>query len=121
MDLLRRIGIFSIGLSIGLITLAFFFKGKGVEVCYFPNCRVLKDIRNKPVFIEKNLEKEGYTLEVLKPIFWNGNVNFNKSDTQSVPCKTYVITGNSTTDQSLQITVRNCKKEAFVVSVEKIN
>lgn len=119
MDLFRRIGIFSIGLSIGLVILAFFFKGKGVEICYLPNCRVLKDIRNKPVLVEKELEKQGFTIENLKPIFWNGDVDFSKSDTKSIPCKKYIITGISTSKENIQIEVQNCETQAVIVSAQK--
>ena len=58
MNLLRKLGLFLIGLSIGAVITFFFFQKKGVEFCYLPNCRVLKDLRNKP--IELSPEIQGY-------------------------------------------------------------
>ena len=55
MSFLRRLGIYLIGLSMGIVILSFFFKGKEVSFCYFPNCRTLKDIRSKSVIVSKNL------------------------------------------------------------------
>lgn len=119
MNFLRRLGIFSVGLSIGLIILAFFFKGKGVEICYFPNCRVLKDIRNKPVSVSEQQVQEKYTIEVLKPIFWNGSVHFGNSDTKRKPCRMYEIEGTTSQNEQVILLVENCPKEAVIVSVRK--
>ncbi|GIZ16121.1 hypothetical protein [Capnocytophaga catalasegens] len=118
MDIVRRLGIFFIGLSIGIVILAFFFKGKGVEICYLPNCRVLKDIRNKTIFIDQSVEKQKFTLDVLKPIFWEGNVVFSQSDTRSTPCKTYLIEGLTTNNEMVKIKVENCPTKATIISVE---
>lgn len=114
-------GIFFIGMALGVVILAFFFKGKGVEMCYFPNCRVLKDIRNKPITLDASIQNHGYSMEVLQPIFWNGEVDFGRSQTQSNPCKEYVITGIASDEQKLEIMVQNCPKKVFVISVKKVN
>lgn len=120
-DLIRRIGIFMIGIALGIVLLSFFFKGKGVEICYFPNCRVLKDIRNKPVSVDTLIQKQGYNIEILKPIFWNGDVDFSRSQTRMIPCKTYTIIGISSDEQTLEITVENCPQKAIVTHVKKLN
>ena len=53
MAFLRRLGWYLVGLSIGIVFLVFFLKKKsgeeGIDFCYFPNCRVLKDMRSKPL------------------------------------------------------------------------
>ena len=118
MDIVRRLGIFFIGLSIGIVILAFFFKGKGVEICYLPNCRVLKDIRNKTIYIDQSIEKQEFTLNDLKPIFWQGNVVFSQSDTHSTPCKTYLIEGFTIHNEKVRIKVENCSTKATIISIE---
>ena len=59
---LKRLGWYLIGFSIGLVFLVFFIKKKsgetGFEICYFPNCRVLKDLRSKPMTYADNLEQQ---------------------------------------------------------------
>jgi len=58
MGFIKRLGWYLLGLSVGLIFLVFFLKKKsdetGVSFCYLPNCRVLKDIRSKPLFSSLN-------------------------------------------------------------------
>jgi len=55
MPLLKRIGYYLGGFSLGLIILAFFFKKKEVEFCYAPNCRVLKYIRSTAITYPENI------------------------------------------------------------------
>ncbi len=49
MGLLRRLGWYLGGFSIGLIFLAFFLKKKNAEFCYGIDCRILKNIRSKTI------------------------------------------------------------------------
>ncbi|MDO4880823.1 MAG: hypothetical protein Q3983_06045 [Capnocytophaga sp.] len=120
MSFLRRLGIYLIGLSMGLVILAFFFRGKETSFCYFPNCRTLKDIRSKSVIVSKNIENQTYTIDYLKPIFWNGDVDFKRSDTKSLPCRTYVIIGFAQDDTKLEIVVKNCPKQAEIIEIKKL-
>lgn len=124
MGLLKRLGFYLAGFSIGLIFLAFFFKKKseetGVYFCYFPNCRTLKDIRSKPLsyseevqwlILEKQVDSAGIALILLE-----GSVDFGQSDTRSEDCKTYLIEGTANQKNAF-LTVRNCAQEAIVESI----
>ncbi len=101
MAFLKRLGFYLIGLSIGIVFLTFFLKKKseetGVEFCYFPNCRTLKDIRSKEMSYSDEIDrmlanKQLDTLDITT--FLNdGDVDFGRSDTKSEPCKTYFIEG----------------------------
>ena len=95
----KRLGFYLVGLSIGIVFLAFFFKKKteetGVSFCYFPNCRTLKDMRSKPIEYSNRISemltnKELDTLE-LQAFFIDGEVNFSSSDTKAIPCKKYLV------------------------------
>jgi hypothetical protein len=70
MPFLKRLGYYLIGLSLGLVFLAFLLKKKtsetGSEFCYFPNCRVLKDLRSKPLAFSGNIEE---LLSSGRPVF----------------------------------------------------
>ena len=120
MSFLRRLGIYLIGLSMGIVILSFFFKGKEVSFCYFPNCRTLKDIRSKSVIISKNIDNQTYTIDYLKPIFWNGDVDFSKSATKSLPCRTYRIVGQAQDNTLLELIVKNCPNQAEIIEVKKL-
>jgi len=112
MPLLRRIGYYLGGFSLGLIILAFFFKKKEVEFCYGPNCRVLKNIRTKQITFN-TLEIDSTTVY---SILNDGDVLFSKSDTKSTPCKMYFIEGE-VNDNELELKVKNCDSTAVIEEV----
>ncbi len=118
MAFLRRLGWYLIGLSIGIVFLVFFLKKKsgeeGVEFCYLPNCRVLKNIRSKELIFSETVQKEILRGSIdsltIKGYLEDGKVDFGHSDTQSKDCKTYRIIG-----EKHILTVKNCDEEATVV------
>ncbi len=115
MSILKRIGYYAIGLSIGIILVSFFFKKKGTEeFCYFPNCRVLKDIRSKNMEISPEIWA---SKEELTQIFTQGDVIFSKSDVKVSPCKKYVIEGDLQ-GKKVEVIVENCKDKAIVKSLK---
>ncbi|WP_314297236.1 hypothetical protein [Capnocytophaga gingivalis] len=116
MNLLRRFLLFFLGLSVGSIFVMFFFQRKGTEFCYLPNCRVLKNLRAKPLVLTDSLQAQGYQKEQLLPLLTEGDVDFSRSDTHST-CRTYVITGEDTAHTSLEITIKSCEKEAVITSI----
>ncbi|MFC2147631.1 DUF4258 domain-containing protein [Bacteroidota bacterium] len=101
MAFLKRLGFYLIGLSIGLVFLFFFLKKKsdetGVSFCYLPNCRVLKELRSKPLIYSKQVDQmvaERVLDSLTIAYFLNeGDVNFKKSITKNTTCKTYLIEG----------------------------
>ena len=110
MPFLKRLGYFLVGLSIGLIFLAIFLKKKtdetDTEFCYLPNCRVLKELRSKPLRIDTSLNKTTDSL-LIQYLLREGDVDFGQSDTQAEPCKIYRISG-SKEEKTLNVTVENC-------------
>lgn len=120
MNFLNRLGYYLIGFSVGIILLAFIFKGKGISFCYMPNCRVLQDIRSKDIAIAEAVALMGGDLERLKPILYNGTVDFSQSQVHTQPCKVYVIEGKLSDGGSARIRVENCNKKATVISLERL-
>jgi hypothetical protein len=114
--MLKRMIYFGIGLAIGIVFLVFFFRGKGTEFCYLPNCRVLKDIRNKQIKVDENLKLtynfKGKDRQILKELLVHGTIDFSESDTESTSCKTYIITNKQRT-----FTIENCAKGAIIRAV----
>jgi hypothetical protein len=115
----KRLGWYLIGFSIGLVFLVFFLKKKsgegGFEICYFPNCRVLKDIRSKPISYSGDLEETFSKDSVLwYSFFKEGNIDFGASDTKTKPCKTYLIRN----EDNKSISLKNCADEVIVESMQ---
>ncbi|MDO4727880.1 MAG: DUF4258 domain-containing protein [Bacteroidota bacterium] len=94
-----RLVYYLMGLLIGGLFVLFFFKGKlgdrDISYCYFPNCRVLKDLRSKPFhYSEKASEKfKNKILDTieLKEIFREGDIDFSKSNIEKENGKYYLI------------------------------
>ena len=127
MPFIKRLGFYLFGVSIGVLFLMFFFKKKtedtGVYFCYFPNCRTLKDIRSKPMQYSdavsaQLINKQFDTLDIVG-LLTNGDVDFGRSETESAPCKTYIIEG-MIQDKEMVATVRNCAKKAILQSIVPI-
>lgn len=125
MAFIKRLGFYLFGLSIGLVFLTIFLKKKseetGVEFCYFPNCRTLKDIRSKPRSYSDELQKmfENEKLDTLdiNYLLTEGNVDFGRSDTKSKNCKTYYIEGE-VKGKEMIMKVKNCAEKAVVEHIE---
>jgi hypothetical protein len=99
MDFLKRLGYYMIGLTIGIIFLAFFLKKKtsetGTEFCYFPTCRVLKELRSKPLSFSPELESQVEAGQLdsldLAGFLKEGSIAFRKSESRAEPCPWYLI------------------------------
>ena len=125
MAFIKRLGFYLVGLSIGLIFLTIFLKKKseetGVYFCYLPNCRVLKDLRSKPIFYSegiRNKMKEQILDSTTISYFLNeGDIDFGKSNTESTPCKRYLIEGKIKEEEAF-ITVDNCPSKITIKTLE---
>ncbi len=121
MTLLRRVGFYLGGFSIGLVILAFFLSGKKTSCEYGPNARVLKNIRIK----EKNYDPlvqqliDNKTIDTLDiyNVLSSGDVDFDSSNTKLDSCKTYTINGVSN-EKKLQLFVENCDSIANIKRIK---
>jgi hypothetical protein len=88
MAFLKRLFWYLIGLGIGSIFLWFIVAkktdGKGVEFCYLPNCRVIKDLRTAEVIKGQDSLKIAKLLE-------NASIDFERSEPRKKPCKEYLF------------------------------
>ena len=121
----KRLGFYLIGLSVGIVFLAFFFKKKteetGVSFCYFPNCRTLKDMRSKPMVYSDRISamlanQELDTLD-LRSFLTDGDVNFSDSDTKAKPCKKYLIE-HEKDGKPLTLFVDNCANRVILTDLQ---
>ncbi len=114
-----------VGLAIGIVILTFLLKKKttetGTSFCYFPNCRVLKELRSKPLLYSPDIQEllssmDLDTLEVAY-ILREGDVNFGKSDTKSSPCKEFLVEG-IINEKEASLLFKNCKNNTILESLE---
>ncbi len=120
MQLLKRIGYYLIGLSLGAIAVSFFWKQKGAEFDYLPNARTLKNIRVKPRLFSDEAKNAMKTLAIdstmIATILKTGEVDFSKSKPRKKPCREYWIDAENM-QKEFSVIVKNCDS---LVTIEKV-
>ena len=120
----QRLAYYLFGLLIGGLFLFFFFGEKKTEFCYLPNCRVLKDLRTKPVTFSKTVEakfQEGWvTNDDIHQSFKYGDVDFSKSNVDFEKGKLYVILGRNAKNENILIKVINYPERIQIYDIEKV-
>jgi hypothetical protein len=124
MKFVQRFAYYLVGLVIGCFFVALVFSGKDTRCNYFPNSRVLNDLRNKPFeysdkatkilaqpWIDKNDIKNSLTF---------GDVDFDKSDTEfGKNTKLYIIEGKTAKNVEIILTVENQSNKAILVDITR--
>jgi len=117
MTLLKRIGFYLAGFSVGLIILTVFFKKKNAEFCYGIDCRILKNIRSKNLVYSEEAKAFVFARALdstsMNYILNNADVNMSKSNTKLDSCKVYFIEGMHQ-EKPIYLTIENCDKTATV-------
>ena len=122
-----RLAYYLFGLMLGGFFVVYFLgakaDAKGVEFCYLPNCRALKDMRSKSFHYSeaaKNTLNEGWvTIEDVKASMQYGDIDFGKSNIPSKNGKIYVIEGKTSQNEAIILTVANSTTKATLESIEK--
>jgi hypothetical protein len=87
-----------VGLVVGIFFVSLIFSGK-TRCNYFPNARVLNDIRNKPLTILKSIQSTSRkwidTIDIKNTLEF-GDVDFDNSNTEFRKAKLFVIEGKTT-------------------------
>ncbi len=98
-------------------------EASGVTFCYLPNCRVLKDIRSKPLKISdeanKKFDEKWVTLDDIKMSLEYGDVDFSKSNKPFENGKLYVIEGKTVANQDIIIEVINYNDKVTLKDIQK--
>lgn len=124
MKFVQRFSYYLVGLVLGCFFVALVFSGKDTRCNYFPNARVLNDIRNKPFEYSAKAtqvlnEKWVDTSDVRKTLEF-GDVDFDKSDTDfGKKTKLYVIEGKTAKNVEIILTVKNEENKAILENIIK--
>ncbi|UGS24729.1 DUF4258 domain-containing protein [Flavobacterium channae] len=122
-----RLAYYLFGLFLGGVFVMWFLKAKaddkGVQFCYLPNCRVLKDLRSKSLEIDsvaqQALNAKWVTLEDIKMSLQHGDVDFGKSNEPYKKGKIYVIEGKTSKNEDITITMVNYTNKVLLEKIEK--
>ena len=120
----HRLAYYIFGLAMGGFLVAFIFNKRGQDFCYLPNCRVLKDLRSKPMVYsaeaEKKLTEKWITLEDIKMCTENGDVDFSKSNKPyEGGGKLYVIEGKNIKNEPIEVEMVNYAEKVLLKDIKK--
>lgn len=124
MKFVQRFSYYLVGLVLGCFFVALIFSGKDTRCNYFPNARVLSDIRNKPFHYSENAEKvlseNWVNISDIKNTLEFGDINFDKSDTEfGKNTKIYIIEGKTLNGQEIILKVKNEEGKATLEEILK--
>lgn len=123
MKFAHRFAYYLVGLVIGLFFVALVFTGKDTRCNYFPNARVLNDIRNKPFnYSEKAsqvLAESWIDTIDIKNTLQYGDVDFDKSNTEFRKAKVYVIEGKTMKNIPITLKISNGENKATLEEIIK--
>ena len=118
-----RLGYYLVGFSLGLFLVAAIWSGKDTRCNYFPNSRVLNNIRMKPFYYSEEASKvlaEPWidTIDI-KNTFKYGDVDFDKSNITFERGKLYTVEGKTVNNVPFVVEVVNYDQKAVLKSIAK--
>ena len=118
MKFYQRFAYYLIGFVIGCFFVALVLSGKDTRCNYFPNARVLNDLRNKPfqysIEASRKLSEEWIDTIDIKNTLTYGDVDFDKSNQIYEKGKLYVIEGQTIKKDTITLRVINYKNKAVL-------
>ncbi|MCH8545694.1 MAG: hypothetical protein LAT54_03100 [Cryomorphaceae bacterium] len=121
---LRRFFYFGIGVFFGTLIVYALFGDRDIQCSYFPNDRVLYDMRKKELkaspFAMCQMECYQFNDSLFDNVLREAKINFKQSQAkEDILCKKYPLTWKDTDGQVWQILTQNCKEELRILSVVK--
>ncbi len=123
MKFYQRFAYYMVGFSIGIFFVAVVLSGKDTRCNYFPNARVLNDIRNKPFIYDteasRRLSEDWVDTADVKNILTIGDVDFDKSNIPREGGKLYIIYGTTKKKKEVTLEVINYPEKAILKNILK--
>ena len=123
MKFYQRFAYYLVGLVIGIFFVAMVLSGKDTRCNYFPNARVLNDLRNKPfnysvIASEKLSQKWVDTIDIKNTLTY-GDVDFDRSNKKIDNGKLYTIEGKTIKNQLITLEVINFSNKVVLKDIIK--
>ena len=123
MKFAHRFAYYLLGLIMGSFVVAAIFSGKDTRCNYFPNARVLNDLRNKPFDYSNKasqvLSEKWIDTSDIKNTLKFGDVDFDKSNIKVGNGKIYIIEGKTVKNQEVILKVINYPEKAVLDEITK--
>jgi hypothetical protein len=123
MKFVHRFAYYLIGLIMGCFFVALVFSGKDTRCNYFPNARVLNNLRTKPFQYSdkaiKTLNEKWVDTADVKNTLTYGDVDFDQSNVPLKKGKLYIIEGKTVKNQEIILKVINYENKAVLDEIVK--
>ncbi len=123
MKFTHRFAYYLVGLIMGLFFVSAVFSGKDTRCNYFPNARVLNDLRNKPfhysVKASHILSEKWIDTSDIKNSLQYGDVDFDNSNVETKNGKLYIIEGKTLKNQEIKLKIINYQDKAVLEDIVK--
>jgi hypothetical protein len=123
MKFYQRFAYYLVGLVIGIFFVAMVLSGKNTRCNYFPNARVLNDLRNKPFnyseIASKKLSQKWVDTIDIKNTLTYGDVDFDKSNKTIDNGKLYTIEGKTIKNQLITLELINFSNKVVLKDIIK--
>lgn len=123
MKFFQRFAYYFVGLIMGLFFVSMVFSGKDTRCNYFPNARVLNDLRNKPFSYSPKastiLSQAWVDTTDIKNSLQHGDVDFDQSNIAFGKGKKYIIEGKTVNNQEIILTITNYSDKAVLEDITK--
>ncbi len=123
MKFYQRFAYYMVGLIMGCFFVAVVFMGKNTSCNYFPNARVLNDIRTKPFLYDieasRRLSEDWVDTIDIKNTLTNGDVDFDKSNVKEEGGKKYIIYGKTKAGKEITLEIINYPEKAILKNIIK--
>ena len=124
MRLRYRLSYFLIGFAISSFAVVAILNQKNTRCTYFPNDRVLSNIKSKSFTISKEasaiLAEDWIDTVDVKNTLQFGDVDFDRSNIKYKSGKLYTIIGKTLKNQPIEIVVENYDNKAVLKDIKKI-
>ncbi|WP_396211980.1 DUF4258 domain-containing protein [Flavobacterium sp.] len=118
-----RFAYYLVGFILGSFFVAAVLTGKDTRCNYFPNARVLNDLRNKPFEYSKEaslvLAENWIDTTDIKNTLTYGDVDFDKSNVKIGNGKIYIVEGKTVKNQAIELKVINYASKAVLEEISK--
>ena len=123
MKFIHRFAYYFIGLIMGMFFVAMVFSGKDTRCNYFPNARVLNDLKNKAFNYSDKASQilaESWidTIDIKNTLKF-GDIDFDQSNVEVEKGKLYVIEGKTLKNQEITLKVINYSDKAVLQDIIK--
>jgi hypothetical protein len=121
MKFYQRFAYYLVGFVIGMFFVAMVWSGKDTRCNYFPNARVLNDLRNKPFHYDteasRKLSEDWVDSIDVKNTLQYGDVDFDKSNIPDEGGKRYIVEGKTTKDVEITLEIINYENKAVLRNI----